>query len=285
MTVFLGALAAVMFGVGDLVAGLGGRRDGSINAPVGIAFVASGVGAVLSGSYLLALSDDVFTGNDLYWAVAAAVFMSAARPLLYRGMAIGPIVVFAPIFALVALVVPALLGVVVGQSLAPLELIAVLVAIPAVVLMSSEHRLPRFSEFRSSTVVASAAMTGALIGLGGLFLSFISDGAGAAPAFVVAIAGLAVIPLVARTIGLSVQITRTTTKFGLVVGCTSIVAIVLASITYQRGNAAIGAALIGLSPGVSIALAWKFLHERLWPIQIAGAVFGALTVILFALGT
>lgn len=285
MTIFLGALAAVMFGIGDLVAGVGGRRDGSVNAPIGVAFTASGVGAVLSGFYLLTLSDDAFTGNDLYWAIAAAVAMSAARPLLYRGMAIGPIVVFAPIFALVALVVPALLGVVVGQSLAPLEVIAVLVAIPAVVLMSSEHRLPRFREFRSSTVVGNAAMTGALVGLGGLFLSFVSDGAGAAPAFVVAVAGLAVIPLVARTIGLSVQITRTTAKFGFVVGCTSIVALVLASITYQRGNAAIGAALIGLSPGVSIALAWKFLHERLWPIQLVGAVFGAVTIMLFALAT
>jgi drug/metabolite transporter (DMT)-like permease len=60
-------------------------------------------------------------------------------------------------------------------------------------------------------------------------------------------------------------------------------AFVLAAMTFQRGNAAVGSALIGLSPGVSIALAWKLLNERLWPIQIIGAALGALTVILFAL--
>lgn len=283
MTVLLGTLAAIGFGVGDLIAGVGGRRDGSPSAPVGVAFIASGVGALLSGFYLLVLSDDALSGSDLYWAIAAALLMSAGRPLLYRGMAIGPIVVFAPMFALVALVVPALLGVLVGQSLALLEVMGVLVALPAVVLISSERRLPTFSEFRSSSVVGDAAVVGALVGLAGLFLSFVSDDAGAAPAFVIAVAGVAVIPLVGRTVGLSLRLNRTTTRFGAIVGCTSILAFVLAAMTFQRGNAAVGSALIGLSPGVSIALAWKLLNERLWPIQIIGAALGALTVILFAL--
>lgn len=285
MTILAGALAAVMFGVGDLLAGIGGRRDRSPNSPIGIALMASAVGAVLSGIYLLVLSDDRFTGNDIYWAIGAAVFMSAGRPLLYKGVAIGPIVVFAPVFALVALVVPALLGLAVGQSLAPLEVLAVGVAVPAVVLMSSEKRLPKLEDLRSSTVVANAALTGALVGLAGLFLSFVSDGAGAAPAFVIAAAGLVVIPVVGRAIGLSVRLSRTTITFGSMVGCTSILGFVLAAITYQRGNAAIGSALIGLSPGVTIALAWKFLGERLWPLQIGGTILGALTVLLFALAS
>lgn len=282
MTILLGTLAAIGFGVGDLIAGVGGRRDGSPNAPVGVAFTASLVGALLSGLYLLTSSDDSLTGRDLYWAAAAAVLMSAARPLLYRGMAVGPIVVFAPVFALVALVVPALLGLAVGQSLAPLEVLAVAIAVPAVVLMSSERRLPTLQEFRSSSVVAGAAVVGSLVGLAGLFLSFVSDDAGVIPAFMVAVFGLVLIPVVGRGVGLTLQLNRTTVRFGAVVGCTSIVSFALAAITFQRGNAAIGSALIGLSPGVSIVLAWRLLGERLWPIQVIGAVLGALTVILFA---
>ena len=285
MTILLGALAAVGFGVGDLVAGVGGRRDGSPGAPVGIALTASAVGAVLSALYLLVGPDVTVSGEDLAWAVGAAVFMSAGRPLLYRGMAIGPIVVFAPVFALVALVVPALLGVVVGQSLALLEVVAVLVAVPAVVLMSSERSLPTYDEFRSSSVVANAAVAGLLVGLAGLFLSFVSEDAGAAPALAIALAGLVVIPIMARIIGLPMRLTQTTTRFGLIVGCTSIVAFVLAALTFQRGNAAIGSALIGLAPGVSIGLAWKLLGEKLWPIQVIGLALGAMTVVLFALAT
>ncbi len=274
-----------MFGIGDLVAGVGGRTDRSPNTPAGIAFVASTVGAALSGSYLLLFSDDHFIGNDIWWAVAAGVSMSAARPLLYRGMAVGPIVVFAPVFAVFALIIPTLLGVLVGQSLVILEIIGVLVAIPAVVLLASEDRLPKLGELRSSPILASAAAVGALTGLAGLCLSFVSDEAGAAPAFVLTLAGIVVIPISSRAIGLSVRFRPATLKFGSMVGCTSVVAFILAAITYQRGNAAIGSALIGLSPGVSIALAWKLLKERVWPIQILGGALGATTVVLFAIAT
>jgi len=272
-----------MFGIGDLIAGVGGRKDRSPDTPAGIAFVASTVGAVLSGLYLVTISDDHFTGNDIWWALAAGILMSAARPPRSRGMAIGPIVVFAPVFAVFALIIPALLGTAVGQSLAPLEILAVVIAIPAVVLLSSEARLPRPSELRSNPILASAAAVGALTGLAGLCLSFVSEDAGAAPAFALTLLGMVVIPISSRMIGLSVRLKPTTLKFGSMVGCTSVVAFILAAITFQRGNAAIGSALIGLSPGVSIVLAWKLLKERIWPIQILGGVLGATTVILFAL--
>ena len=283
MTILLGTLAATMFGIGDLIAGIGGRKDQSPDTPAGIAFVASIVGAVLSGLYLVIISDDHFTGNDIWWAIAAGILMSAARPLLYRGMAIGPIVVFAPVFAVFALIIPALLGTAVGQSLALLEILAVVVAIPAVVLLSSEGRLPSLHELRSNPILTSAIAVGTLTGLAGLCLSFVSDDAGAAPAFALTLLGVVVIPISSRMIGLSVRLKPTTLKFGSIVGCTSVVAFILTVITFQRGNAAIGSALIGLSPGVSIVLAWKLLKERIWPIQILGGALGATTVILFAL--
>ena len=63
MTILIGGLAAVMFGIGDLVAGVGGRRDGAPGAPVGIALMASVIGVVLSGLYLLLLSNDRLVAN------------------------------------------------------------------------------------------------------------------------------------------------------------------------------------------------------------------------------
>ncbi len=50
------------------------------------------------------------------------------------------------------------------------------------------------------------------------------------------------------------------------------------------GSAVVVTALICLCPGVSIVLAWKFLHERLAALQMVGGAFGVLTVVLFALG-
>ena len=282
MTVVLGGLAAILFGVGDLIAGIGGRREGSRDAPAQIAFTATCVGAVLSGCYLLFV-DDSFSGNDLYWAFGAGAAMSAARPLLYRGMMVGPIVVFAPVFALVALIVPAVIGPLVGQGMDPLEVIGVAIALPAVVLVSSERRLPTYGELRHSPILGLACAVGGLIGLAGVFLSFVSEGAGAAPAVVITTTGVVVIPLVSAALGQRVIPGPITIRFGGAVGLTSVTAFILAAITYQRGSAAVGSALIGLSPGVSILLAWKLLGEKIWPVQVLGGVLGVTTVVLFAL--
>jgi drug/metabolite transporter (DMT)-like permease len=283
MTILLGSLAAILFGIGDFVAGVGGRSVGRSEGAAGIALTASGAGAALSGLYLLLWSDDVFVGDDIWWALAAAVFMSTARPLLYRGMTIGPIVVFAPIFGLVALVVPAGLGLAAGQALDGLQVAGVLTAVPAIVLLSGEGRLPALGDLRASPTLARAAVVGALVGLAGLSLSFISDDAGTAPAFVVTLVGLGVIPLIGRAAGMPLRVTPATAGFGAVVGLTSIVAVMLTSITYQRSNAAIGSALIGLSPGISILLAWRLLNERMRAIQLLGCSLGSLTVTLLAL--
>ncbi|MFT7474844.1 MAG: drug/metabolite transporter (DMT)-like permease [Verrucomicrobiales bacterium] len=284
MTVLLGCLAAILFGFGDLLSGVGGRRDPSTTTPVGIAFVATVIGTVLGGLYVLLLTEDSLRGSDLWWAIGTGVAMSAARPLLYRGMAAGPMVVFAPIVALVALVLPAVLGLVFGQSLAALEIVGVILAVPAVVLLSSGRTLPSFAAFRSSSVVGNAAIVGGLIGIGALFMSFMSDDAGTAPALVVAAIGIVTIPLVGRSIGLPLRFSRTSVTFGLVIGCTSIGGLILSTFAY-RGNAAIGSALIGLSPGVSILLAWRFLGERFWRLQVVGSICGITMVVLFALAS
>ena len=273
----------MLFGIGDTVAGIGGRKDGAPDAPSAIAFTATTVGAIISATYLLFFSDDWFTGNDIWWAIAAGIIMSSARPLLYRGMAMGPVMVFAPVLALVAVVVPAVIGVLVGQDLALLEIIGVAIALPAVVLVSGEDRLPKVDELRTRAVFGLGALVGLLVGIGGLFLSFVSEDAGAAPALALTLLGMVVIPIVAQTLGQSVRPNATTLKYGSIVGCTSVTAFVLSAITYQRGSAAIGSALIGLAPGVSMLIAWRFLSERIFPIQIVGGLLGATTVLLFAL--
>jgi len=282
VTILLGIAAAVLFGVGDLIAGVGGRRAKSANAPAGIAFVASLVGAVLSGIYLLFV-DGGLSGPDLWWSLAAGVASAVARLLLYRGMTVGPIVVFAPVMALVAIIVPAVVGPLVGQDLVALEVVGVVIAIPAVVLVASERRLPTLAEIRGSQAFMSGLIVGSLIGTVWLFLSFVSEEAGAAPVFVMTALGVVVIPVTARLLGLSFLPGPVALRFGALVGVTSLFAMLLSVLMYQRGTAAVGSAMIGLSPGVSIVLAWKFLGERVWPIQVLGGGLGVVTVTMFAL--
>ena len=73
-------------------------------------------------------------------------------------------------------------------------------------------------------------------------------------------------------------------RFGLVLGCTSGTAIVLSTAAYLRGSAAVVTALIALSPGVSVGIAWRFLGERVAPLQALGGAFGVASVVAFTLG-
>ena len=53
VTVLLGGLSAVFFGIGDLLGGMGVRKSGRSGAAVGMSIVATAAGALVIGVYLL----------------------------------------------------------------------------------------------------------------------------------------------------------------------------------------------------------------------------------------
>lgn len=284
MTVLLGGLAAIFFGVGDLLGGVGVRRSGRSGAPIGLSIVATASGATLIGFYMILVPPESLTGADIRWSVLAGLSMSVTRPLLYLGMARGPIAVFAPAFGLTAIVVPSAIGPFVGQSPSPWEILGLIAAIPAVALISGEGRVPSLGEVFRSPVLGMATLVGSCIGIAGLFLSFVDEGAGVFPAFTTLAVGLIVLPLVSIFLPNGGKPDRVTSRFGVALGLTSSIAFALSSLAYQKGSAAVVTTLICLCPGVSILIAWRFLQERLAPLQVIGGAFGVATVVLFALG-
>ena len=285
MTVLLGSLAAVFFGIGDLLGGVGVRKAKRPGSHIAMAFVATGVGTIVIGVYLLILPPESVTSSDLWWSVLAGLSMSITRPLLYLGMARGPISVFSPSFALVAIVVPALIGPFVDQNPTGFEICGLVVAIPAVVLLSGEGRIPALREVIRSPVLGMAAIVGTCIGIAGLFQSFVGDNAGVFPAFITLLVGLTVLPIVSLFTPGEAKPEKVILKHGILLGFTSSIAFMLAAVAYQRGSAAVITALICLCPGVSIFIAWKLLREKVAFLQIVGGAFGIITVIMFALSS
>jgi drug/metabolite transporter (DMT)-like permease len=96
--------------------------------------------------------------------------------------------------------------------------------------------------------------------------------------------GLVVLSTFARVRSGSVWPDPIVRRFGLVLGFTSGTAFVLSTAAYLRGSAAVVTALIALCPGVSVGIAWRFLGERVAPLQVLGGVFGVASVVAFALG-
>ena len=284
VTVLLAAVSAVFFGVGDLLGGIAIRRSGRPGAAVSVAMTATAVAAVVVGLVLVVRPPEAVSVADVIWPVMAGLLMAATRPLLYLGMARGPVAVFAPGYGLTMIAVPALVGPFIGQHLTGIEVLGVLLAVIAVVLLSGEGKLPRIGDIVRSRVVGMAMAVGCSIGLAGILLPQADPAAGEVPALLVLLTGLVVLSTFARARSGSVWPDPIVRRFGLVLGFTSGTAFVLSTAAYLRGSAAVVTALIALCPGVSVGIAWRFLGERVAPLQVLGGVFGVASVVAFALG-
>ncbi|MED5397040.1 MAG: hypothetical protein VX782_01725 [Actinomycetota bacterium] len=284
VTVLLAAASAVFFGVGDLLGGIAIRRSGRPGAAVSVAMTATAVGVVVVGLVLVVRPPEAVSVADVIWPVMAGLLMAATRPLLYLGMARGPVAVFAPGYGLTMIAVPALVGPFIGQHLTGIEVLGVLLAVMAVVLLSGEGRLPRIGDIVRSRVVGMALAVGCSIGMAGVLLTQADPAAGEVPALLVLLTGLVVLSTFARVRSGSVWPDPIVRRFGLVLGFTSGTAFVLSTAAYLRGSAAVVTALIALCPGVSVGIAWRFLGERVAPLQVLGGVFGVASVVAFALG-
>ena len=245
--------------------------------------MASVVGLVVAVGYILVFPAEAFTREDLLWSLGAGVFSSGARPLLYMAMERGPIVVAAPTIGVVSLVVPAVVGPLTGASLAGLEVIGVLVALPAVVLIVSEGRLPCPGVIAGSPVFVLAAAAGALIGVMALCLAQVAPEAEASPAVVTQALSILLIPLVAVRFGGMAPGNKDLRWFALVVGIVDIIAIIASTIAFQRGNVAVVAAIMGFAPAITIAIAWRRDGEVVRRWQWLGAGLATVSILLFAL--
>ena len=283
MPVALAALAAAMIGAASFFAGLGGRRDGrGAAAGLTVAWVASVAGATIGGLLLIVVPPDELTSADVWWSIAAGATISAARPLVYIGMARGPMSVFAPTVSLVSLVVPTIVGPLIGQDLVTLEVVGIVIAVPAVVMVSSMGRLPGAREVLTSHAIGLGVVTGAVVGTIGIFFAQTDTDSGIVP---VAIAQAVAVLLIPAAVVVGYPMARPMRgllRWGLIVGSVDIVAIVANVLAFQRGSVAVVTAILGIAPAVTLVLAWRVLNERLFRLQLYGAALGVAAVVLFA---
>ncbi len=275
-------MAAALLGIGDFFGGVGGRRVDHPGAVVSIAWVASCVGTTVAGLFVLVFRPADFGRTDFYWTLVATLFAATARPLLYLAMERGPMAVVAPVFSLVSLAVPAVVGPLTGDALGGAELVGVVLAIPAVLLIVSDGRLPTSRTLWSGEALALGCIVGGLLGCLSLAFAQISPDAGAMPAFLTQLGAVAIIPLFSRPIRPMASLSRDVRRFGVLVGLIDIGAVISIVIAFQRGNVAVVAAVLGFAPATTMALAWRVYGEAVRRWQWVGAALGAVAIILFS---
>lgn len=276
MVVLLGLISALCYGISDFVAGIGGRRT-SVGAVV---LLVQPFAALVT---LVALG--LFPGSGpttatLIWGAVSGVGNGLGTLALYRGLAIGQMSVVAPVSAVLTALVPAAVGLGLGDRLSLIEGAGIALAVPAILLVSAEGR--------SVPIAASGVLDGVAAGAGFGLLLVALDQAGSSagawpllPGQIVAFAVIAPLALRMREPNISV---RRAIPYGATAGVLGGVATLAFLTATGRGRLPLVAVLTALYPAVTVILARLMLAERWTRSQVAGLVAAAAAVGLISVG-
>jgi drug/metabolite transporter (DMT)-like permease len=274
----LALLSALTYGTGDFVGGLGGRRTGS---PPAISVVLQATGVVVAAlatlGWVLVGPSGTPSVSVLAWGAASGLGSGTGNVALYRGLARGQMAVVAPTSAVVTVLVPAAVGLVLGDRLGPAAWCGVGLSLPAVALTSWAGRGRGFS----ASDLAYGGAAG--LGFGWLFVALDRAGTGDGPWPLVPGQVVAVLLVLAVSWP---GLRRARTAWGGVLvwagsaGLLAGLANQLFLASTATGPLTVSAVLAALYPAVTVALAMVFLGEPAgWPRR-CGLLASAASVVL-----
>jgi drug/metabolite transporter (DMT)-like permease len=287
--IVLAGLAAATFGVADFLGGTAARRASSIL----VAALAQAVGMV-GMLALAALLPAAALPAALGWGLAAGVAGGIGVPLLYRGLARGPMNIVAPLAGLVSSAVPVLVGVLLGErpSAAAWFGIALAVLAGALVGASSGSAGEGPDATRPGRRVAAGVALALLAGLGfGGFYVFLAQAAPAAGLWPVAaakVSGTAVAGAVLVVAGTMRGGDRARVGRAWWVAAGGGVLDAAANAMYllavQHGALSVVGAIVALYPASTVLLARLRYGERLAPVQRVGLALAVPALLLVGAG-
>lgn len=259
------------YGAADFAGGLGGRRT----RPGVVAVVSQGAALVVGCVAVLVVPGAGPTASAVLWGAVSGVGSGVGNGALYRGLARGRMGVVAPLSAIATAAVPAVVGFLLGERLAALAIVGVVLALPAIALVSG------LSPWASPRGVETG--WGFLAG-GGFALLFVAldragTSSGAWPLAVGQVVAVVVAVLASRA-DLRGAAWRPALPAGAVAGTLAASANLLFLAATGAGALGVVAVLCALYPAVTVLLAAGLLRERIDRYQLAGLACAALAVAL-----
>ena len=269
LSIFFAVCAATLYGGADFLGGLASRRSAVM--PVMIF-------SQLAGSCMLVVILPWLPGasasiTDLLWGTVAGVGLGVGLMQLYQGLALGKMSLVAPLTAVLAVLVSALVGVLGGDRLSPAAFAGVALAVVAIILISQDGASKTESEgdaARSPRTLAIALSAGLLIGVFFAALKQSSASSGLLPLVSARLTALVVLGVIALSRQSSLRVGHDAAWLILLGGTLDVLANVLYVLAARLGMLTIVATLTSLYPASTIILARLVLGERLRTIQIAG---------------
>lgn len=276
MAVLLGVMVAASFGSGDF---LGGRTSARSSTP-GVLLIVQATAMVGAIVVAIVVSADV-SNSDLVNGGVAGALNVVALGLLYLGLATGRMGVVAPITAVVASIIPVAYGLSQGERPSNLVYAGVVMSMLAGALIGITRDEHTTEGARRSVLIALAA--GACFGSSFVFYARTSPDSGMWPIFSARVGSLALVAvfvLVLRARRTVVFPTGSDRFVSMTGGLLDVTGSTLILIAIREDLIVTVTPLAALAPGVTVLLAWMFLHERISRVQLAGLAV-ALTGLVF----
>lgn len=274
MTVILGLLAAISYGVGDFVGGIASRRHTATT----VLLHSYPVGAVLMIALLPAFPGHL-DGRVVLFGVLGGLAGLVGVAVMYSLMTVAPMNVVSPVTAVLAAIVPVVVGVVLGDRPHVAAWLGIVLGIAGVLLVSrtdEDHPGGRVG----GTVLLLATVAGLGFGFYFVFLARAGNDAGLWPLVISRIASaLAIVPLAVRMRAIH-RIRGRMLAVTISSGVLDAGANMFFLLAARHGLLSLAAVLTSLYPAVTVLLAVGLLHEHTTSAQRAGLGLAAASIVL-----
>jgi drug/metabolite transporter (DMT)-like permease len=278
VAITLALLTAALFGTGDFLGGLAGKRMSVLR----VLAISHTIGLVLITTGAVVIADE-FLLRDLAWGALAGIAGFIGLALLYRGLARGPMGVVAPLTAITSAAVPAGWGLLIDdESLAGTAWIGVVVALVAIGLASAS---PIEQSPISLAAILEALLAG--VGFGLMFVGLDQTVEASAPWPVVGgrlmtVSAMAVFFFIVKRES-PLPPVRADIRLPAIAGLVDTFSNALFLYATLEGDLAIVAVLSSLYPIATVILARLVLGERLTCLQQIGFVAAMVATTLIAI--
>jgi drug/metabolite transporter (DMT)-like permease len=275
VAIFSGLASAASWGAGDFSGGLASKRRNVYM----VVIISQLVGGLLLAIMALLFREPLLSGADLLWSAAAGAIGAAGLLGLYHGLATGRMGVVAPVSAVVSAALPLLVGMIVEGLPGRPQLAGMVLALPAMWLISrpvGEHDSWHWRE------LLLPALAG--LGLGG-FLAIIGQVASTAIFWPLVVArGASLVLMVSMALLLRQWQRPLPRELPLIAlaGLFDMGGNALYAFAAQIGRLDVASILSSLYPASTLFLAWLILHERLARPQGIGVALALAAVMLIA---
>lgn len=277
MTVLLGLLASISYGIGDFAGGFASRRHSAIS----ILVYSYPVGAVLMVAMLPFFPGHLTAHVALFGTLGGMAGMVGVV-LMYQLMVTAPMNVISPVTAVLAAIVPVVAGVVIGERPAVAAWFGIVLGGIAVVLCSRTSEENPHGPI-GVRVLALAFVAGLGFGLYFVFLSRAGHHDGLWPLVVSRLTSSVLILPLAMARRAFVRITGRTLAITVAAGALDAAANMFFLLATHSGLLSLAGVLTSLYPAVTVLLAVGLLHEHTSRVQRAGLGLAGLAVVLITI--